>query len=57
MGAWDPEALSLLERAGTRLLGGWTQADRDALAKQDRDKEHAVWRLSDTARATSQGLP
>jgi hypothetical protein len=39
------EVWSLLERGCTRLARGWTQADRDALAKQDQDKDAAVWRL------------
>jgi hypothetical protein len=29
----------------TRMVRAWTQADRDALAKKDRDEEQALWDL------------
>ena len=40
------EARSLLMQAHARRLAGWTEADRDALEKQDREKQDAVGRLS-----------
>jgi hypothetical protein len=36
------EATSLLTLAHARRLEGWTQADTDALHKQDSDKERAI---------------
>ena len=49
------EARSLLERAHARRMGGWTQADRDALEKQDREKEQALWYLMKTLGLLSNG--
>jgi hypothetical protein len=42
------EARNLLILAHARRLEGWTQADRDALKKQDDEKQDAVWRLTHT---------
>jgi hypothetical protein len=42
------EAMSLLTLAHARRLEGWTQADRDALKKQDDEKQDAAWRLTHT---------
>lgn len=43
--AWHPEAVRILEQAQTRLLGGWTHADKVALDQQDRDKGQVLWDL------------
>jgi hypothetical protein len=43
--AWPPEALKILELARTRMLGGWTNADKAELDKQDREKRWALSRL------------
>jgi hypothetical protein len=37
------EARSLLARAHARRLAGWTQADSDALEKQDGEMKQALW--------------
>ncbi len=40
------EAESLLTLAHARRLEGWTQADTDALRKQEWDKKRAVWEFT-----------
>ena len=49
------EARSLLALAHTRRLEGWTQADTDALKKQDRDKKQALWEFMKTLGPLSNG--
>jgi hypothetical protein len=45
-GARIMEGCSLLARGRTRQSQGWTQTDKAALAKQDKDKKDALWRLT-----------
>jgi hypothetical protein len=49
------EARNLLMQAHTRRLAGWTQADRDALKKQDGEKKQALWEFMRTLGPLSNG--
>lgn len=49
------EATSLLALAHTRRLEGRTQADSDALKKQDREKKQALWEFMKTLGPLSNG--
>jgi hypothetical protein len=49
------EARNLLMLAHARRLEGWTQADTDALKKQDREKKDALWQFMKTLGPLSNG--
>jgi hypothetical protein len=46
---------SLVQRARARQSQGWTQAHRDALYEQDRDKGRALWEFMKTLGSLSNG--
>jgi hypothetical protein len=50
------EASILLERAHARRLAGWTQADTNALRKQEWDKKRAVWAFTGALGRSHQGF-